>query len=72
MCKSVSTLFGQDIHIGVLPNLGFYTNSTDPVQMQQTAAYDHLCCMLTEISMKNAVKIKTSTKEPPKTRNSLI
>ena len=39
--------------------------------MLHMAADQDLHCLLTEISMENAVKIKTSTRDP-KTRNELI
>ena len=47
-------------------------NNANSVQMPQNAAPDEgLRCLLTEISVQNTVKMKTSTRTP-KTRNGLV
>ena len=52
--------------------MGYDANSADPVQMPQNAASDQdLHCLLTEISVKSAVKIENPP-EKPKTRNGII
>ena len=44
-------------------HFGYFPNSADSVQMPPNAASDQgLHCLLTEISMENAVKMKTFTK----------
>ena len=49
------------------PVFGYYANSTDPVQTPLYAASDQgLYCFLTDMTMENAVKLKTSTKNPLK------
>ena len=44
------------------PVLGYYENTADPVQTPPNAASDQgLHCLLTDIAMGNAVKMKAST-----------
>ena len=48
-----------------IPIWGYYANSADPVQMLQNAAsHQDLHCLLTEISMENAVKMITAIRNP--------
>ena len=52
--------------------LGYYANSADPVQMlSNVASHRGLHCLLTQISMENAVNMKIQQK-PLETRNGRV
>ena len=61
ICYNYLYLLGEPF-FRQIPVLGYYANSADPVQMPPNgASYQGLHCLLAEISMENAVEIKTST-----------
>ena len=50
------------IHFRPATPFGYYASSAEPVQMPPSGASDRgLHCLISEITMENAVKIKTKT-----------
>ena len=64
LLKSYRALASYKPILDQIPVLGYFANSADPVQTPPYAASDQgLHCLLTEISMENAVKMKTPTRD---------